>query len=412
MNVNYLQLYRANPRILSLGILLVFFSSFGQTFVVSLYIPDFMEAFGISASGFSSLYALATLSSAATLIFVGKKIDHIPLKRFALFVVSGIFLACLLAAASWNLVVLFFGIYTLRLFGQGLLMHTAMTTMSRYFTRARGKSLSIAALGFPMGEAIFPVLVASSIGLLGWRETLVLSAVLIGTVLIPFTAFSLSRIRRERIYEGQSDAEVRQASEEEQSQKLWKQREVFRTPWFYIFAPTVFLVGFLQTNLFFFQTFIADEKGWSTEWMAGSITAYAASSIVMSMIAGPLIDRFSARRVFPFMLLPLAAGLVVLSIGTHPVTTPLYWLLVGFTGGMNSPVTSSLYAEIFGTRSLGTVRSLFTFVMVVSTALGPVVYSFFLDRGASFNQIHYVVMGVIIINMLFILLRMRKLSNR
>ncbi len=405
--MNYFQLYKANPRILSLGMMLVFFSSFGQTFVVSLYIPDFMEAFGISASGFSSLYALATLSSAATLIYVGKKIDHIPLKRFALFVVAGIFLACMLAAISWNLVVLFFGIYTLRLFGQGLLMHTAMTTMSRYFTRARGKALSIAALGFPMGEAILPVLVASSIGLFGWRETLVFSAILIGTVLIPFTVASLSRIRRERIFEGQSDAEVRQASEQEQSQKLWKQREVFRTPWFYIFAPTVFLVGFLQTNLFFFQTFIAEEKGWSTEWMAGSITAYAASSIVMSMIAGPLIDRFSARRLFPFILLPLAGGLVVLSVGTHPLTAPLYWLLVGFTGGMNSPVTSSLYAEIFGTRSLGTVRSLFTFVMVVSTALGPVVYSFFLDRGASFNQIHYLVMGVIVLNMLFILLRAR-----
>ena len=409
--MNYLQLYKANPRILSLGMMLVFFSSFGQTFVVSLYIPQFMDAFGITASGFSSLYAVATLSSAATLIFVGKKIDHIPLKRFALFVVTGILVACLIAAAAWHLVVLFFGIYTMRLFGQGLLMHTAMTTMSRYFTRARGKALSIAALGFPMGEAVFPILVASSIGLFGWRETLILSAVLIGTVLIPFTMVFLNHINRNRIYEGQSEAESRKASEEEKSQRLWKQREVFRTPWFYLFAPTVFLVGFLQTNLFFFQTFIADEKGWSTEWMAGSITAYAISSIIMSMIAGPLIDRFSARGLFPFILLPLAAGLVVLSVGTHPATTPVYWLLVGFTGGMNSPVTSSLYAETFGTRSLGTVRSLFTFVMVVSTALGPVVYSFFLDRGASFNQIHYVVMGVIVVNMLFILSRMRKLSR-
>lgn len=403
--MNYFQLYKANPRLLSLGMMLVFFSSFGQTFVVSLYIPHFMSSFGISASGFSSLYALATLSSAATLIYAGRKIDHIPLKRFALFVVCGIFLACLLTAVSWNLVVLFFGIYALRFFGQGLLMHTAMTTMSRYFTRSRGKALSIAALGFPLGEAVFPVLVASSTGLFGWRETLVFSAIMIGTVLIPFTIFSLRHIQRERTSEGQSPAGEQQPPREEQPEKLWKQREILSTPWFYIFAPTVFLVGFLQTNLFFFQTFIAEEKGWSTQWMAGSITAYAASSIVMSMIAGPMIDRFSARRIFPFILLPLAAGLVVLSIGTHPLTTPFFWLLVGFTGGMNSPVTSSLYAEIFGTRSLGTVRSLFTFVMVVSTALGPVVYSFFLDRGASFSQIHYVVMGVIAINMLFILMR-------
>jgi len=414
--VNYLQLFRANPAILSFGMMLVFFSSFGQTFVVSLYIPELMAAFGLSSSGFSSLYAVATLLSASTLIFVGKRIDHIPLKRFALFVVAGIFLACLLVAASWHLGVLFIGIYAIRLFGQGLLMHTAMTTMSRYFARARGKALSIAALGFPLGEAVFPVLVATSIGLLGWRETLVLSAALIGTALFPFSLVFLNRLAKQRIEEGQpaeaAGTKTGSPSPEKGSEKIWKQSEVVRTPWFYLFAPTVFLVGFLQTALFFFQTFIAGDKGWSTEWMAGSIVAYAASSIVMSMVAGPLIDKFSARRLFPFMLIPLAGGLMVLSMGNHPVIAPLYWLLVGFTGGMNSPVTSALYAEIFGTRSLGAVRSIFTFVMVVSTALGPVVYSFLLERDISFDQIHYGVIVVVLINMLFILSRMRFLSSR
>ncbi len=423
--MNYLQLLRANPGILTFGMMLVFFSSFGQTFVVSLYIPELMTAFGLSSSGFSTLYALATLLSAATLIFVGKKIDHLALKHFTLFVVVGIFIACLLTAASWHLSILFLGIYSMRLFGQGLLMHTAMTTMSRYFTVARGKALSLAALGFPMGEAVFPVLVASSIGLIGWRETLVLSAGLIGIILLPFSIVVLNRLKHKTINEGVSQmdhpspantsathaAQKEAAADKgEKEERIWRQAEVMRTPWFYLFAPTVFLIGFIQTALFFFQTFIAAEKGWSVEWMAGSIIAYAIASILMSMTAGPLIDRFSARRIFPFMLLPLAAGLLLLSSGNHPVIAPLYWLLVGFTGGMNAPVTSSLYAEVFGTRSLGTVRSLFTFVMVVSTALGPVVYSFFLEMAVGFSYIHIGVVLVVMINMLYILIRMRQLS--
>ncbi len=370
-----------------------------------------METFGLSSSGFSTLYATATLLSAASLIYVGKKIDHVPLRHFVSFVIAGLFLACLLFAVSWHLVVLFFALYVMRFFGQGLMMHTAMTTLARYFSLARGKALSIAALGFPLGEAIFPVLVASSILALGWRQTLAISALTIAIVLFPYAMFTLKRLKTTRINEGQSPGEEKtKPGEPAASEKLWKQKEVIRSRWFYIFAPSVFLIGFLQTALFFFQTFIAEENGWTTEWMAGSIIAYASSSIVMSIIAGPLIDKFSARRLFPFMLIPLAVGVAVLGMSNHPFIAPAYWLLVGFTGGMNSPITSSIYAETFGVRSLGTVRSIFTFVMVVSTALGPVVYSFFIEKGFSFDQIHYGVIAIVLLNMAYIYARYRKKS--
>ncbi len=410
--MNYYQLFRANPGILSFGMMLVFFSSFGQTFVLSLYIPGLMETFGLSSSGFSTLYAAATLLSAGTLIYVGKKIDHVPLRNFVIFVISGLFFACLLFAVSWHLVVLFLALYVMRLFGQGLLMHTAMTTLARYFSLARGKALSIAALGFPLGEAIFPVLVAASIISFGWRQTLIISAFLIAGILFPYALHTLGRLKHQRVNEGQPDATKQVGVHESvETGKIWTQKEVIRSRWFYLFAPSIFLVGFLQTALFFFQTFIASEKGWTTEWMAASIIAYASSSIIMSIVAGPLIDKFSARRLFPFMLIPLAVGVAVLGISNHPLIAPAYWLLVGFTGGMNAPITSSIYAETFGTRSLGTVRSMFTFAMVVSTALGPVVYSFFIEKGYSFDQIHYGVIAVVLLNMMFVLIRLRKHSS-
>ena len=148
--MNYLQLFKANTRILGFGILLVFFSSFGQTFVVSLYIPWFMDAFQISSSFFSGMYAVATVLSALTLIFIGKIIDQVSLRSFTLFVILGMLLAVLLAGLSVHLLMLFLSVYLLRFFGQGLLSHTAMTTMARYFSKARGKALSVAYLGFPI----------------------------------------------------------------------------------------------------------------------------------------------------------------------------------------------------------------------------------------------------------------------
>ena len=54
---------------------------------------------------------------------------------------------------------LFFAIYGLRLTGQGLMGHTATVTMARYLGSARGRGLSVSALGMPLGEAVWPPLV-------------------------------------------------------------------------------------------------------------------------------------------------------------------------------------------------------------------------------------------------------------
>ena len=401
--MNYIKLFRSNPKILLFGLLLTLYSSFGQTFILSLYIPGILESFEISRSFYSQLYAVATLLSATTMIFLGKMIDHIPLRRFTLFVIGGIVTASLVAAFSFHVAMLFLAVYLLRFFGQGLLSHTSMTTMARYFKKARGKALSIAYLGFPFGEGLMPLVMVSIILWIGWRETFFLSAVFILATLLPLSLWLMRGFSGRAVVEGSVEVMKTPEREEAKDTRLWKQREIIRSGHFYLFAPTVFIVGFTLTALFFYQTFIADYKGWSVEWMAGSIVAYAISSFLFSIFTGPLIDRFSARNIFPFTLLPMAAGMLVVAFFKHPLATPVFWFLVGISAGINSPLTSALYAEIYGTRSLGSVRSIFTFVMVTSTAMGPVVYSFFLDNGFNFDQIHLGLISVILLNFLFIL---------
>ena len=47
----------------------------------------------------------------------------------------------------------------MRFSGQGLMSHTASTTISRYFTKTRGKALSISWFGLSSAEFILPYLV-------------------------------------------------------------------------------------------------------------------------------------------------------------------------------------------------------------------------------------------------------------
>ena len=112
------------------------------------------------------------------------------------------------------------------------------------------------------------------------------------------------------------------------------------------------------------------------------------------------------------MLIPLLTGLLILILFKGLWATSLFWLFVGISGGLNPTVSNALYAEIYGTFNLGTVRSLFTFVMIGSTALGPVVYSLLLDGGLSFSWIHLIIITIITLNVIVLLFQTSRRSEK
>jgi MFS family permease len=167
--VAYYRFFLTHPRILSFGILLTLFSSFGQTFLISLFVPRLLETFSLNTAQFGSLYAAATLASAASLPFFGRLIDRVPLQRFSLAVGVGLVLSCLAMSLAPNVPILFVAILGLRLTGQGLLSLTASTTMARRFEHGRGRALSLSGLGYPLGEGLLPLLVVVLAHAADWR---------------------------------------------------------------------------------------------------------------------------------------------------------------------------------------------------------------------------------------------------
>src|SRR5690606_3162660 len=103
-----------------------------------------------------------------SLIWFGRKIDQLDLRLYSALVGITFFAACLLMAGVASTVMLGLAIFLLRLTGQGLMSHIAMTSMARYFEAGRGRAISIASFGFPAGEALFPTIAVLSIAVIGW----------------------------------------------------------------------------------------------------------------------------------------------------------------------------------------------------------------------------------------------------
>jgi MFS family permease len=68
-----------------------------------------------------------------------------------------------------------------------------------------------------------------------------------------------------------------------------------------------------------------------------------------------------------------------------PWTVFLYMVLMGTSAGFGKATVAALQVEFFGTTYIGTVRSMFASLMVLSSAFGPAAYGIILDIGYDFD---------------------------
>lgn len=377
-----LALIRQNGNLLLFGFLLTCFSGFGQTFFVSLFVPYIQKNFQLSDSLFSSFYAIATLMSAAMLTWAGRYIDTVRLPKFTIRVLTGLAFSLIFLSQSYFFPMLIVGLFGIRFFGQGLMTHTSLTSMGKFFNTDRGKAISIAALGHPAGEAVFPIVFVSLIGFIGWRYALVVAGLLV-FMLIPVVLYILfrkkqySKLKLFLVAPEKSEAEVT-------ASKPWN---VLKSKAFMILAPSNFASASIGTAFIFFQLKIGTERGWSPTWMAGSFVAFAMAGATGSILGGLLTDRFSAKKMYPIVLLPFLVGLTAFYFIDSPWVYPLFLAGIGMTNGFSNTVKNSALAELYGTTFLGSVRSVFITVMIFSTAIGPVLFGSLFDLGFSFHQL-------------------------
>ncbi len=114
-----IDIIRSNFKIIFFGFVFTFFSSVGQSFFIGLFNSNIREELNISHGEFGTIYGIATLCSSLTLIWLGKKIDDLKLVNYSIIVTGILFCASFFFSFISGIILLFIGIYLLRLSGQG-----------------------------------------------------------------------------------------------------------------------------------------------------------------------------------------------------------------------------------------------------------------------------------------------------
>jgi MFS family permease len=403
--MTYLTFVRNEKRLLSFAVSFTFFSSFGQTFLISLFVPYLLTTFELNNTSFGTFYSAATLIGAFSLPWLGQLIDRVPLRLYSLFVAMGLLGASLLMALSWHISVLFIALIMLRVTGQGLSSHTAQTTMARYDNQNRGKALSISALGFPLGEAVLPSVIALLLVSFHWQFVWTLIAVFIASVFLPVTWFLVRPGTQVETEDHKSDAGEKQPGTRESYRAIFRDKRI----WFII--PAILMPPFWVTGLFLYQVSAAGDLQWTATLIASAFIPFAIVRILSGLISGPLIDRFSAKILFPTLLLPMIVGLAIPLFYSGNWTVFFYMSMIGATLGYSGTLKTALWAEMYGTRVIGTVQSLFASIMVFSTALSPFIAGWMLDNGYTLGNLFMIALITTLVSAL-LTLRLLPLFNR
>ena len=391
-------------KVIIFGFIFTFFSSFGQSFFLGLFNSSIRDALSITQGQFGSIYASATLLSSFFLIWVGKKIDDINIFKFALFVILLLSFSCFFFSKISSISFLFIAIFLMRFSGQGMMSHTATTTISRFFTKSRGKALSTSWFGLSTAEFILPVLIVYLLTITAWQNIWIAISILV-LIFLPIISFTLIK---------NLDFDSREETDQEELRniKQWKRTEVLKDYRFYIVCLNMLAMPWIATGVFVYQSFITESKDWGAYVIAQSFMVYSILSVITLLISGFLIDKFTSRKLLIFMNIPLLLSTLVLIFFDTPLTAFIFLGLIGISNGLANVLGSSTWAEIYGVKHIGSIKALTTALMVFSTAFGTALFGFLIDKGNSIEQIALVSFVYILTSIVLLFFVRNKLNPK
>ena len=380
-----------DPKLLMYGFLIIFFASYGQTFFIALFNNDIKNLYKLSDGEFGMVYALSTILSSLLLINFAKLIDFVDLRIYSFLVTIGLLLPCFaIYFLPENVFFLFVIIFALRFFGQGAMTHAGLTSMTRYFGKDRGKAISFGNLGGMLGVMFLPLAVVYLHDYFNFKQIWLLCSFSI-VLFIPVLYFTLSN---------HTERQNRFKETIKENKKIWTTLQVIKDKRFLIYLPLTSSFSFIGTGLMFHQIFIFTQKGWTLEMLGTGFIFLGAFSIIGLLFGGTLIDILNPKKAIIYLLLPIFIGIIFLLFFENFYFLIIYMSLYGLNLGVSSPFTGSLWAELFGLESLGTVKALFHAVVVLASALSPVIFGYIIDWGFGVVMIATICLVMIILSSL------------
>lgn len=378
----------------------------GQTFGVGVFTESLMEAWDVSRTQISLAYMIGTITSGFILPYAGTLLDRFGAR--VMVTVSAIGLGFSMMALGWMdagvhailpasifvaLPMLSFTFLLVRFWGQGCLALVARVVVGRWFVRHRGIATSLASAMGSFSFSVAPNILNHIVLDLGWRQ----AAVAIGGVLL----FGISSIGA-LIYrdspeacgmqvDGDAEAavpkEVHPDTPHNEIFRDFTRTEALRTLIFWVFTLTLATNGMIVTAFAFHLEDIATSAGISSAQAFRVFIPMSLFSVTTTLLAGWLSDRINLKILLTVQLTAIFLG----TTGTYFFAETFGWWMTvagfGIAGGLFSTLVTVAWPHYFGRAHLGAISGVNMSVMVMSSALGPILFSVFKGQTGSYREV-------------------------
>lgn len=403
--------------ILAAGIIGVLMSIPGQTMGVSVFTESLLSDLEINRNNLSLAYLVGTMGSGLIITRAGKLYDRYGARIMAFIagVMLGLMLVYLtrvdrlaewLSAVKWlspgvlTFVLLAFGFWGIRFFGQGLLTMVSRNMVMKWFNRRRGLANAVLGIFSALGFSVAPKILDQVIQRLEWRGAWIFLAMLVG---IGFAFFVLLIFRDNPQACGcEPDGKLNKAKGNRRPPSLpdhdFTLKEARSTLSFWAFTLGLSLSALYISGLTFHVVSVFEVSGLTREQGLGIFIPTSLIAVGIQFLGGYASDYIRLK----FLLLVFALGIVLSIVGLVLLggAPAAYWMIIGGNGvvwGLYTVLIGVTWPRFYGLKHLGAISGFSLSWAVIGSALGPYMFSLSQDLTGSYDLVAWLCLGISIL---------------
>lgn len=371
---------------------------------LGIFVEEFRSEFGWSIKAIALGFSIRSFETGLLSPFTGYLIDRIGARKATILGTSLMAVGLFLFSQVNSLPSYYLASATLAL-GQSVGGLPSFTrAVMNWFQKKRGQAIGLMNTGNALGY-FAPLVMASLLAAVGWRETLFISGLVILVVGVPL-AFVV-RDKPESSEKHVSGSSLGSASLKETNPTLvalpqkdldsgMEVREVLRVPAFYLMLLAAGVEGFSHGPWVTFNIPHMQTSGFSLQAATTIVGIYGLLQVVLRYGVGVLSDRIGRRRIYISSYLFQTAGIISFAFLSpeNIWLAPIYLITQGISHAAMVIGRDSIVADYFGTKRYSTIRGLRQALLLPATFLAPLFMGALFDIRGNY-RLGYIIVAII-----------------
>lgn len=408
--------------ILAAGTIGMLMSIPGQTMGVSVFTENLLNDLEINRNNLSLAYLVGTVGSGLLITRAGKLYDRYGARLMA-FIAAGMlglmllyltrvdslvsylfYQVNLVNTALTTFILMSFGFWGIRFFGQGLLTMVSRNMVMKWFDKKRGLANGIMGIFAAFGFSLAPKILNQFIEDFEWQGAWLLLAVVIGIgfVIFVFLIYRDNPGDAGLVADGQRIANKKSKRPPSLPPRDYSLAEARKTRAFWLFTLAQMISALYISGLTFHVVSVFDSAGMDKATALSIFVPSSIIAIIIQFIASWISDYIRLKYLLMVFLLGMISTTAALMfLGDSKLS---YWMLIsgmGVTWGLYIVLAAVTWPRFFGLKNLGAISGFSMSWQVIGSALGPYLFSVAFGLNGTYSMVALFSLAISII--LFVL---------